>query len=160
MEGDMSIARRLKAHLESESVSYETVAHPRTATTSQSAEVAHVPGDKLAKCVVVHFEEGHALAVVPSSHRVDLTALQALVDRRIGLASETEVEQLFDDCDAGAAPPIGAAYDLPTLLDESLLGLDRVWFEGGDHRTLVSVSGEDFDRLMKDARHGSFSQSA
>jgi Ala-tRNA(Pro) deacylase len=55
---------------------------------------------------------------------------------------------------------VGAAYGVPTVVDRSLAGLDRVWFEGGDHRTLVSVAGSDFDRLMQDARRGAFSHRA
>jgi Ala-tRNA(Pro) deacylase len=156
----MTIAKRLKAHLDAEGVRFDTVDHPRTATTSESAQAAHVPGDRLAKTVVIHLEDGYVLAVVPSSHRVDLGDLQELLGRRLGLAAETEVSELFEDCDVGAAPPVGAAYGVPVVVDRSLAGLDRVWFEGGDHRTLVSVAGADFDRLMRDARRGSFSHSA
>ena len=153
----MTIAKRLKAHLDSQGIAYETVAHPRTMTASETAEAAHVPGDRLAKAVVIHVESGPVLAVVPSNHRIDLTALQEMLDRRLGLASETELGALFDDCDIGAAPPVGSAYDVPTVIDRSLTGLDRVWFEGGDHRTLVTIAGADFDRLMRDARQGGFS---
>jgi Ala-tRNA(Pro) deacylase len=153
----MTIAKRLKTHLESEGVAYETVDHPRTATASETAQAAHVPGNRLAKTVVIHLESGPVLAVVPSNHRVDLSELQSLLDRRLGLASETEIAALFDDCDVGAAPPIGSAYKVPIILDRSLSGLDRIWFEGGDHRTLVSIAGADFDRLMRDARQAQFS---
>jgi Ala-tRNA(Pro) deacylase len=156
----MTIAKRLKAYLDAEGVKYETVDHPRTATARETAEAAHVPGSRLAKTVVIHVEAGPLLAVVPSSHRVDLGALQSLLDRRLGLASETEIGALFDDCDIGAAPPVGPAYNVPTVVDESLSGLDRVWFEGGDHRTLVSIAGADFDRLMRTAQHGEFSHAA
>jgi Ala-tRNA(Pro) deacylase len=153
----MTIAKRLRAHLDAEGVAYRTVEHPRTTTASNTAEAAHIPGDHLAKTVVVHVETGPVLAVVPSSHRVDLTELQDLLERRLGLASETEVGALFDDCDLGAAPPVGSAYGVPAVVDRSLSGLDRVWFEGGDHRTLVSIAGTDFDRLMREARRGAFS---
>ena len=153
----MSIANRLKQHLDSAGVPYETVRHPRTISAAESAEAAHVPGDAVAKTVVIHHEEGYVLAVVPASHRVDLTTLQELLDRRLGLASEGEIDRLFDDCDSGAVPPIGSAYGLPTLIDRSLRGRSAIWFEGGDHRTLVCVAGPDFDRLMRDGRHGGFS---
>lgn len=153
----MTIAKRLKQHLDTQGVHYATVAHPRTTTAMETAEAAHVPGDSVAKTVVIHHEEGYVLAVVPSSHRVDLTTLQELLDRRLGLASEREIDKLFDDCDSGAVPPVGAAYNLPIVLDRSLNGRSEVWFEGGDHRTLVQVSGADFDRLMQDARHETFS---
>jgi Ala-tRNA(Pro) deacylase len=153
----MTIAKRLRAHLDAEGVSYQTIDHPRTATAGHTAEAAHIPGTHLAKAVVIHIESGPVLAVVPSSHRVDLTELQSLLDRRLGLASEAEVGALFDDCDLGAAPPVGPAYGVPAVVDRSLSGLDRVWFEGGDHRTLVGIAGADFDRLMREARKGAFS---
>ena len=153
----MTIAKRLKAHLEAEGVAYETIDHPRTVTASETAQASHIPGSGLAKTVVLHLESGPVLAVVPSSHRVDLSELQRLLDRRLGLASETEIGELFDDCELGAAPPVGSAYSVPTVLGRSLSGLDRVWFEGGDHRSLICVTGADFDRLMRNARKGGFS---
>lgn len=156
----MTIAKRLKEHLDAEAVAYETVPHPQTATSSETAEAAHVPGDRLAKSVVLHDEKDLLVAVVPSTHRVDLSALHELLDRELGLASEAEVGELFEDCDRGAAPPVGAAYGVPVVLDQSLLGQERVWFEGGDHRTVVQVSGSDFDRLMRTARLGSFGRRA
>lgn len=154
----MTIASRLKAHLDGASVAFETAAHPRTATASETAQAAHVSGDRLAKSVLIHHDEDYYLAVVPASHRLSFRALHELLGESLALASETEIGEIFADCDMGAVPPIGAAYDVPVLLEDSLTGLDRVWFEGGDHRTLVSVAGADFDRLMQDARRGSFSR--
>lgn len=153
----MTIAKRLKHYLDDSGVAYDTVDHPRTATSSQSAEAAHVPGDNIAKSVVIHHDDGYVVAVVPASHRVDLAALQESLDSRIGLASEREICFLFDDCDVGAAPPIGEAYGVTTLLDKSLAGKSEIWFEGGDHRTLVHLAGSEFDRLMKGARRETIS---
>ena len=152
----MTIATRLKHHLEARGLPFDMIPHPYAPTAAECAEAAHVPGDHLAKSVLIHMEEGPILAVVPSNHHVDLTNLQAILSRRIGLAPEEQVEEVFDDCDLGAAPPIGSAYDVPTIIDDSLTGLDRVWFEAGDHKTLIEMKGSDFDRLMKDAQHGSF----
>jgi len=130
------------------------IRHPYTVTASECAEAAHVPGDKLAKSVLIHMEEGPFLAVIPSDQKVDLHKLQSMLDRRLGLAPEFELDQVFDDCDPGAAPCVGAAYMLPTVIDDSLTGLDRVWFEAGDHKTLVEMRGADFDALMRHARNG------
>lgn len=152
----MTIATRLKTHLDGEKIPFQTVAHPHTATAAETAEAAHIPGGHLAKSVLIHMEEGPLLAVVPSDHQVDLTTLQGILDRRLGLAPEEEMGEVFGDCAAGAAPVVGAAYGLPTIVDDSLSGLDRVWFEAGDHETLVEMQGTDFDRLMKGAQHGSF----
>lgn len=153
----MTIARKLQDYIDGEGITYDTVAHHRTATTSQSAQAAHVPGRRLAKSVVVHHEMGYVVAVVPSTHRIELSTLQDVMNRRLGLASEEEVSLLFADCEIGAVPPVGSAYDVPVILDESLDNSDDVYFEAGDHKTLVHVSGPNFRNLMKGAQVARFS---
>lgn len=152
----MTISTRLKHHLDARGLPFDVVPHPYAATASECAEAAHVPGDHLAKSVLIHLEEGPMLAVLPSNHQVDLNALQSTMNRRLGLAPESEMQELFDDCILGAAPPVGQAYDVPTIVDKSLDGLDKVWFEAGDHKNLVEMRGKDFDKLMESADHGSF----
>jgi Ala-tRNA(Pro) deacylase len=156
----MTIAHKLKDYLDGTGIFYDTVAHHRTATSRQTAVAAHIPGGRMAKSVLVHHELGYALAVVPTTHRIEFGALQEVMDKRLGLASEDEVSSLFDDCDIGAIPPIGAAYDVPVILDESIDDVDDVYFEGGDHRTLVHVSGKDFRNLTRDAVRARFSHMA
>lgn len=153
----MTIAKKVQTYLDNEGVRYEAVRHSRTNSSSRTAQAAHVPGDNLAKSVVVHHELGYVLAVVPATHRIDLTDLQGLIKFRLGLASEEETAGLFDDCSLGAIPPVGSAYGVPILMDEALADRDEVWFEGGDHRTLIHVTGPDFNRLMKMARRHTFS---
>ncbi len=154
----MTIAARLRNYLDGERIGYDEIAHPRTETSSRTAQAAHIPGRLLAKSVVVHHELGYALAVVPSSHRVELDTLQEVLGKRLGLASEDEIAKLFDDCDRGAVPPIGAAYGLPVLIERDLVDAPDVYFEGGDHATLVHVAGEGFRKLMKEARAAQFSR--
>jgi len=78
----MTIAARLRQYLDGEGVGYDAVPHPRATTSAGSAHAAHVPGAKVAKPVVVHHEDGYILAVVPSTHRVELGALGDVLGRR------------------------------------------------------------------------------
>ncbi|MCC2687230.1 MAG: aminoacyl-tRNA deacylase [Rhizobiaceae bacterium] len=156
----MTISSTLRDYIEQKGTPYETVPHHRTATTRQSALAAHVPGSQMAKSVVVHHGSGYALAVLPSTHRVELATLQDILDKPLGLASEDEVASLFQDCDVGAVPPIGAAFDVPVVIDESLADGADIYFEGGDHRTLVHVSGRDFRNLTSGAQVARFSHPA
>lgn len=156
----MTIANRLREFMDGAGVVYGEVAHGEAMTTAGCAQAAHVPGRQVAKPVVIHHETGYVLAVVPSTHRVELSTLQELLDRRLGLASEPEIAKLFDDCATGAVPPIGAAYGVPTYLDESLDKAEDLYFEGGDHRTLVHVSRDGFRRLTRDAKRARFSHAA
>lgn len=153
----MAIAGRLKAYLESSGIPYEVVSHPRTATSSESAQAAHITGKRVVKSVLIHREEGYLLAAVPSTHRIDLGTLQDLAGARLGLAGETEIGEIFPDCDLGAVPPIGDAYGVEVILEEGVSDLPEVYFEGGDHTTLIRVTGDAFRSMMKEARRGRFS---
>jgi Ala-tRNA(Pro) deacylase len=123
----------------------------------RTASVAHVPGDRLAKSVLLEDSRGYLMAVVPSTYKVDLGALSKILDRHVGLATESELGGIVQDGEGGAIPPRGQASGVETVLDESLTACRDVYFEAGDHHDLVHVSGGDFLRLMGDARRGRFS---
>src|ERR1700693_213164 len=108
-EANMTIAARLQHYLDGQGVGYDTVPHQRTSTSAGSAQATHVPGDRLAKPVVIHHDGGYVLAVVPSTHRVELGVVRDILGGHPGLATEAEIARLFDDCELGAVPPIGAA---------------------------------------------------
>jgi len=71
----------------------------------------------------------------------------------IVLASETEASTIFGDCELGSVPPVAGAYDLMAVIDDSLEGSNDIYFEGGDHRTLVHLTGGNFQHLMQDVPH-------
>jgi Ala-tRNA(Pro) deacylase len=153
----MTIAKTLGAHLAAAAVDYDVVSHLSTPSASRTAQAAHITGERVAKAVVLHDDSGYLLAVVPSTHRVEFGTLHDLLGRSLNLATEAEIADLFGDCDVGAVPPLGAAYGLKVVLDESLLGQPEIFFEGGDHASLVHVGGGDFASLMADAQRGQFS---
>lgn len=152
----MTIGRKLKDYLADAHVAYDLVEHPRSEGSSQTARAAHVPGDCLAKGVVLNYGDGYVVAVLPSTQKIDFGALEQTLGRTLDLASEDEIAGLFDDCMTGAIPATGIAYDIETVVDESLERKPEVWFEGGDHRTLVHLDQNAFRRLMTEARHAQF----
>lgn len=152
----MTMAPRVAQYLADHKIAHSVVSHAQTPTASQAAQAAHIPGERIAKAVVLRDGDGFVLAVVPASHHVSLDRLQAWLGRPFELATERQASDLFPDCDVGAIPPLGQAYGVDMLVDESLSGLDEVCFEGGDHESLIRVTGEDFTRLMSPARQGRF----
>jgi Ala-tRNA(Pro) deacylase len=156
----MAIALTLQRYLAAHDVDYDTVPHIPTMTSMHSAEASHVPGDKLAKAVVLKHDDGYMLAVIPASYRLSLEELASVLQRRAKLATEEEVERLFEDCMRGAVPPIGAAYGLDLIVDDSISDQPEIYFEGGDHGTLVHMSADRFARATAGAQHGRFSHHA
>ena len=154
----MAISITLLEYLEWKGVNYEIIEHPRTHSSMQTAQVAHIPGDQLAKGVVLEDERGFLMAVLPATHRIQLGKLHHKYNRQLGLATEREITGLFNDCDTGAIPPVGNAYGFDVVVDDSLGNSDDVFFEAGDHTDLVHVSGDDFRELMSNADRDTFSR--
>ena len=150
----MAMSKTLEDYLVRQGVDYTVHAHPRTADSSHTAQATHVPGDRLAKAVMLEDEEGYVMAVIPTSHRVSLGQLHHQLERRLGLATEDELKTLFPDCELGAIPPLGGAWGVDTCVDEALLKQPEIWFEAGDHEDLVHLSGLAFRALLADAQHG------
>lgn len=149
----MTIAKRVETYLREHGVDFHLVHHPHTGSSMETAEAAHVPGDALAKGVVLKDARGHVVVVVPADYHVELNRLSRLLGRDLAFADEAELKSLFPDCEQGAVPPLGAAYGLRTLWDpEAELGRrEQVYFEAGDHENLVELSGEQFHEVMAPA---------
>ncbi len=154
----MSMARTLETWLRERGVDYDLIPHPRTLSSRETADAAHVPPDHIAKAVIVRDAAGKfAMAVIPGDNWLRLHTLAEAGGREFVLAAEADVDALFPDCEPGAIPPIGPAYGLETYVDEALRSLANVFFEAGDHLELVRVDGEDFPKLVPDAHWGHFS---
>ena len=147
----MSIAASVERHLNQLGVKYDVIPHQHTSNTNYTAQAAHVPGEQVAKCVMLEDDQGYVMAVLPATRKVDLGALHRRLGRDLGLATESELARMFSDCELGAIPPLGDAYGIDAIVDKSLLANQDVYFESGDHCALVHVSGADFLRLMGDA---------
>lgn len=154
----MAIAMKVSDYLADHDIAYDVLTHPRTLSSSESAQASHVPGSRLAKSVVLEDDDGYVMVVVPSDRKVDLGELHRQMNRSLGLATESELGSLFADCEIGALPPIGPAYGIETLVDDAIAEQAEIYFEAGDHEQLIRVSHEGFHALMGEGiRHGHFS---
>jgi prolyl-tRNA editing enzyme YbaK/EbsC (Cys-tRNA(Pro) deacylase) len=53
-----------------------------------------------------------------------------------------------------------SAYGLGVIVHDSLANEPEIYLEGGDHASLVHMSGTSFRQLLADARHGFFTEPA
>ena len=150
----MTIAKTVQWYLEANGVSYETLQHPYSRSSEETADVAFIWEDQLVKTVLLEDERGYLLAIVPASYRVDLKKLERQIHRKLELASEAELADVFPDCEIGALPPLGHAYGIPIIYDDRLRKLSCVYFEGGDHCDLIYMGGREFIDLLRDSPHG------
>ena len=135
---------------------YDLTLHPHTLSSNETARAAHIALDHIAKAVVVKGGSDYAIVVIPANNWLKMGYLRHELNRDLRLATKGEIAELFGDCEPGAVPPLGPAYGIETLLDESLTSLEDVYFEAGDHEQLVHLRGEDFQALLSDARRGHY----
>ncbi|WP_227460518.1 aminoacyl-tRNA deacylase [Cupriavidus pauculus] len=153
----MAMAGTLAGRLSRMNSQFDIIRHPYSLSSMATAQAAHVPGNRLAKTVLLEDEAGYVAAVIPSSHHLQMAAICAQTGRQLVLAHEDEIREVFKDCDLGAIPPCATSYGMRTYVDVSLLEEPEIWFEAGDHMELVHMDREQFMNLMSDAERGRFS---
>lgn len=151
----MSIPSRLSNYLVEHGARYGVYAHRHSRSSAETARVANVKPHLLAKSVVLEDEQGPVVALVPADKTVRLNAVSHLLGRhRLHLSDEARIHSLFGDCEAGAVPPFGMPWGVPTVVDTELDANEIVYLECGDHECLVRVSNAQFRELTREATHG------
>lgn len=149
----MAIALTLRKYLAENGVAFDTVPHTHTTNSMNSAQAAHIPGQNLAKSVILEDGDGYLMAVIPATEHVKLTKVYHALNRDMGLATEPELESLFTDCELGAIPAVGKAYSMETIVDNKLADCPDVYLESGDHEELVHIKGSSYKRLTRNSSH-------
>ena len=144
----MTIAPTLQRYMSDQGISYDLIPH----------EPAHYDSGRQNRVIMLSDGQNYMLAVLPASHHLRLSDLKMELGQELRLASEDEIVQVFRDCDRGAIPPVGSCYGLDVIIENSMERQPDVYFEGGDHATLVHMKGDDFARLNPRAQHGTFSE--
>lgn len=156
----MTIPRKVQEFMAEHDLRYDVLAHPHSHNSMETAHLARIPPSSLAKSVVLEDDEGFLMAVLPSSQHVQISALSKALRRDLRLVDEDELSGLFGDCEAGAIPPLGAAYGMRMIVDDSLANQEEIYFEVGDHENVMQMSRTDFMTMMdmENARRMHFSE--
>ena len=149
----MNIAPTLINQLAQRGISYDTISHPHTYSSLDTAYTVHIPADQMVKPVILEDENGYVMALVPADQYVKINELNKVLNRSMGLATEDELDALFIDCDKGAIPPIGNAYGLDLVVDNNFNFCSDVYIEAGNHTDLLHLREYSFNKLMKNVRH-------
>jgi Ala-tRNA(Pro) deacylase len=140
---------KIQEYLEQNKARFEIHEHPPAFTAQEVAAEEHVSGDRLAKVVVVKADKDFAMCVLPASYKLDMEKVaQALDNKKVRLADESELAQLFPDTEVGAAPPFGNLYNLPTLIDNHLGEEEEIVFQAGTHRQSIRMKYKDYAALV------------
>ncbi|MGA9660445.1 MAG: YbaK/EbsC family protein, partial [Pseudomonas alloputida] len=89
------------------------------------------------------------MAVLPANRHLDMDKVR--MSGAWHLTRESGLPSLFNDCERGAVPALGDAYQIKMLLDPSLTRQGDVYLEAGDHDHLIHMSMEQYMKLVPHA---------
>jgi len=131
---------------------YVSIRHSPAYTAQEIAESAHIPGDEMAKTVMIKVGDKLAMAVLPATEQLDAsTVSRAANGADVSLATEDEFSSRLPDCEVGAMPPFGNLYDLQVYLSPKLSEQEEIAFNAGSHTELIRLAYTDFERLAQPA---------
>lgn len=146
----MECRELVRRYLLENNVPFKLEEHYPVYTAQEVAEAEHVPGQRVAKVVMVKADSQMLMLVVPAVRRVDLDMLGDFLGKRnLRLATEEEFTSLFPDCEVGAMPPFGNLYGLPVYVDVSLTEDPTIVFQAGSHEETMEIAYGDYARLIQ-----------
>jgi len=146
----MKCRERMEQYLRENGVGFEVMVHSQAFTMQEVAAALHVPGNQVAKVVIVCADDEKAMLVLPAPYRLNIEKARALLGvKKARLAKEDEFADLFPDCATGAMPPFGNLYDVPVYVDQALAEESDIVFRIGTHRESMKVAYADFARLVQ-----------
>jgi len=135
----------LRRYLDHHHVRYIVTSHSPSFTAQETAMAAHIHGDNFAKAVMINIDHELAMLVMPATCRVDLPELaRAMNARNVSLAHESQLQQLFPDCDIGAMPPLGNLYGIKTYLCNAFDTKSQIAFNAGSHFETMHMRFADY----------------
>lgn len=149
----MALAAKVKQLLDTNRVAHRVFQHARAADVGRAAQLLKLPAEHVLAVQVFGDELGKLLVVYPIEAQPDLDKINLILNRKLKLISQVKSNRLFSDCDAGCMPPLGRAYGLEMVIDNSIKYLNEIYFSSGSYTALVQISTTDFMLLNPRAKY-------
>lgn len=142
--------KTLTDFLDRNEVKYVTIRHSIAYTAQQIAASARIPGDEMAKTVMVKLDGRLSMAVLRGTDKVDMDLLRGAAGAKTAeLAGEVQFQGEFPGVELGAMPPFGNLYNMPVYVDEGLTRDEHIAFNAGTHSELIQLDYADYERLVE-----------
>jgi len=145
----MNMLELCLTHLRKNHILFSHSIHPQAFTARAVAAAEGIPAHEIAKVVVYFGENDYGMVVLPADSMVDFAEVARLMGLSyVRLATETELIEMFPECELGAMPPFGDLFDMPVLVDESIETGGYIAFSAGTHRDVLQMKFADFRHLV------------
>lgn len=150
----MALAARLEQFFARKGIEYREL--PMAAVPNLDAVVVASgrPADDFVRGTLLIDITGVVMAVHLFSSTLDMEAVRELTGRRLQPLTARQAARLFSDCDPGFFPPVGAAYDVPVLVDADVDQLSAALVSSGRRDTLLELGAGGLAKALEDAPRG------
>jgi len=146
----VTCVKRLEKLFHEKKVKFSVAKHAEAFSAQRVAGLLHIPGQQLAKVVMVKADDQWAMLVLPAPYKLDFAKVKKVLKAAdVRLAREEEFAGLFPDCEVGAQPPFGSLYNLPVYVDRTLTIQPEIAFPAGSHREIMQIAYADFERIVQ-----------
>jgi Ala-tRNA(Pro) deacylase len=143
---------RIPLFLDDNHVRFETMIHPLAYTAQRLARRLQVSLGEVVKSVLLLGPTGYVVAVMPGTHRIDLTAAATILGRPLRMAQPAEIARLFRDCQWGNVVPFGSLYGVATIVDDAIDPDGAIVFPAHRHFLAIRMRYQDFANLERPQR--------
>ena len=154
----MNALHRMERFLDEHMIPFDLVAHPHSQTSAETARVAGVSPDRIAKGVLLDSPDCQMVAMIPADQEIRLGKLRQDTGVELTLADEATVSRIFSDCDPGVVPGLPNAWGVEMVWDDALMAQPDIYLEAGDHERLLHIETRYLREAFGDAPHCHFSQ--
>ena len=145
------MARTVQNSLDKANCEFDIVSHPHSASSLETARVAGIPAERVAKSVILDDHHGrYLMAVLPASRHLDLSKVRGSGEWQI--TRESNLAHLFNDCERGAVPALGESYGLDMVIDPLLTRQKDIYLEAGNHNNLLHMSVPQYLKMVPHAQ--------
>lgn len=150
----MALAARLERFLNRKGIAYREVEIDQVLNYDAAVMASGQPQDEFIRATPLIDINGVLMAVHGYNTSLDMDLVHKLTGRRLQPLTARQSARLFADCDPGFQPPVGAAYDIPVLVDQDVLGYPRTLMCCGADNTLLELDRTSLARALADATPG------
>ncbi|MBU2705748.1 HDOD domain-containing protein [Zooshikella marina] len=143
-ETGMHIATRIKRYLAAKGVPYALYQLNCGVSLSQAVSQIGIDPSQVAVPILISRRQGQWMVVTSVDRVLSCGQLSHVLHEPIRLVPHHDVDKLFSDCAPGIKPALAVPYQLPCMLDKSLMRKDKVYFVSGCPSILVGVDSDEY----------------
>lgn len=145
----MRLNADLQKFLSRKNITPVLLSHEYSTSLTLSADLLQLEHHTIARAAILACGDEHIMAIVPLNAVINFSAIEALTKKKFKPVSSSSFQHLFSATQSGCLMPFPEAYSLQGIVDQSLLSVEQVYLEAGNHTDFLQMEAEQFKHLLK-----------